>query len=221
MTGANKGLVTKTGGSGTAEPFEVGYGALDARAAIDSLLSKPICGGTPTDSAPLAAISGPTELDTGEAGTFDGSGSSDAQGSIVTHSWDFGDGSPLVEGPVVNHSFDRAGSFNVRLTVTDEQGSVGSVTHSVTVVDPTGSIAGSVSEFSKRQALPGATVDCGSGGSATTGTDGSFTLGGVTVGDYTCTASADGYRPESQVVTVSKDRTTIISFHLKRGKGRP
>lgn len=221
MNGANETLVKKTGGGATAEAFEVGYGGLDARAAIDSLLAQPVCGGAPTNTAPSASISGPTSIDTGASATFDGSASSDAEGPLASYSWDFGDGSPVAEGVTVQHAFAQAGSYAVRLTVTDQHGSSATSTHSVAVVDPTGTIAGSVSEFSKRQALPGAKVDCGAGGSATTGTDGSFTLGGVKVGDYTCTASADGYRPESQLVTVRKDRTTIISFSLKRGGGRP
>lgn len=226
-SGANEFLVKKTGGGATAEAFEVGYGGLDARAAVDSLLAQPVCGGSPaisppaSNSAPTASISGPSSLDTGSSGVFDGSTSSDAEGAIASYSWDFGDGSPLAEGATVQHAFAQAGSYEVRLTVTDEQGSTGTSTHPVTVVDPTGTIAGSVSEFSKRQALPGALVDCGDAGSATTGSDGSFTLGGVKVGDYTCTASAEGYRPESQFVTVTKDQTTVITFELKRGGGRP
>ena len=219
MTGANAGLVTKTGGGAVAEPFEVGYGALDARSGVDSLLSQPVCGGSGINTAPTASISGPSELETGTTATFDGSASSDSEGSIVSYPWDFGDGSELADGPLVEHAFAAAGTYEVRLTVSDEQGTVGSTTQTVTVVDPTGSVAGSVSDFAKRNGIAGATVDCGEGGSATTASDGSFTLPDVPVGDYMCTASADGYRSETSSVTVTKDATTVVTFSLKRGGG--
>ncbi len=53
--------------------------------------------------------------------TFDGSGSSDPDGSIVSWSWDFGDGN-TGSGQVVNHTFSTAGWVYVKLTVTDNTG---------------------------------------------------------------------------------------------------
>jgi PKD repeat protein len=52
--------------------------------------------------------------------TFDSSLSADADGSVVRYAWDFGDGSTsTVTNP--SHTFATAGSYNVRLTVTDNQ----------------------------------------------------------------------------------------------------
>ena len=81
----------------------------------------------------------------------------------------------------------------------------------------TGAIAGTVTTGSgkSKAALSGATVDCGTGGSATTGSDGSYTIGSVQVGSYTCTASAPGYRSKSATVSVSKDATTTADFNLR------
>ncbi len=53
--------------------------------------------------------------------TFDGSDSSDPDGSIVAYTWDFDDGSREVI-PAVVHTFGSAGTFRVRLTVTDNTG---------------------------------------------------------------------------------------------------
>ena len=50
--------------------------------------------------------------------SFDGSGSTDADGSIVTWDWDFGDGASA-SGDPVDHIFDAPGTYTVTLTVTD------------------------------------------------------------------------------------------------------
>lgn len=46
LVGANPTKVTKTGGGTLAEAYEVGYGSLDVRAALDRLLALPKCGGS-------------------------------------------------------------------------------------------------------------------------------------------------------------------------------
>ena len=51
---------------------------------------------------------------------FNASGSYDPDGSITTYEWDFGDGSNAT-GVTVNHTFS-AGTYTVRLTVTDNEG---------------------------------------------------------------------------------------------------
>lgn len=60
---------------------------------------------------------------TGQSITFDGSGSSDPDGSITQWAWDFGDGSPLVTASsTATHIFSAAKTYTVRLTVTDDSG---------------------------------------------------------------------------------------------------
>jgi PKD repeat protein len=58
---------------------------------------------------------------------FDGSGSYDPDGDIVSYHWDFGDGFTDM-GETVSHTFIDSGAFTVTLTVTDNQGSTGSDT---------------------------------------------------------------------------------------------
>jgi PKD repeat protein len=62
-------------------------------------------------------------------------GSSDKDGNVSSWSWSFGDGSTSSsQNP--SHTFAAAGPYNVQLTVTDNQGATGTVTHSVTVTAP-------------------------------------------------------------------------------------
>ena len=80
-----------------------------------------------------------------------------------------------------------------------------------------GSIAGTVTSGTgkTKKAVSGATVDCGSGGSASTGADGTYTIGSVAVGTYTCTASASGFKPRSASVSVEDGKTTTANFTLR------
>ncbi len=58
---------------------------------------------------------------------FDGSGSYDPDGEIVSYDWDFGDGT-TDSGETVSHTFRDPGGYTVTLTVTDDQGATGSDT---------------------------------------------------------------------------------------------
>lgn len=53
--------------------------------------------------------------------SFNGNGSSDSDGSIQTYSWNFGDGS-TANGSTIQHVFTSAGTYDTRLTVTDDDG---------------------------------------------------------------------------------------------------
>ncbi|TSC67041.1 MAG: serine protease [Parcubacteria group bacterium Gr01-1014_73] len=56
--------------------------------------------------------------------SFDGSGSSDPDGSIVSYNWNFGDGG-TGSGVKVSHRYAQAGTYTATLTVTDDQGATG------------------------------------------------------------------------------------------------
>lgn len=67
--------------------------------------------------------------------SFDGSGSSDPDGSIASYAWTFGgDGSGSGVGP--SHTFTAAGTYSVSLLVTDNGGATGNTAQSVTVSAP-------------------------------------------------------------------------------------
>ena len=55
---------------------------------------------------------------------FDGSKSTDSDGTILKYMWDFGDGT-TAEGPIVNHTFNRKGTYKVVLKVLDNDFRVG------------------------------------------------------------------------------------------------
>ena len=81
---------------------------------------------------PLAAVSGPAELDEGGAGIFSAAGSIDPNGSIVSFAWNFGDGSSAT-GESVSHVFAQDGAYLVTVTTTDNDGLTDTATLSVTV----------------------------------------------------------------------------------------
>ena len=66
--------------------------------------------------------------------TFNGSASSDPDGSIVSYQWNFGDGSPTAIGATVNHAYSTAGTYTATLTVTDNGGATASDTALVTII---------------------------------------------------------------------------------------
>lgn len=65
--------------------------------------------------------------------TFDGTGSFDPEGQPLTHTWNFGDGTPAASGPVVNHTFNAPAVYKVLLTVRDTSGATGDFEVEITV----------------------------------------------------------------------------------------
>ena len=68
---------------------------------------------------------------------FDGSGSHDPDGKIISYDWDFGDGT-IDSGDTVSHIFSDPGVYTVTLTVTDDQGATGSDTIQITASSGSG-----------------------------------------------------------------------------------
>ena len=105
--------------------------------------------GSLANAAPTAAISAPaTSVEPGTSITFDATGSSDADGSIVSYAWELGDGNTAT-GASVSHSYSSAGTYTVSLTVTDDADATATDTVSVTVAaagdsDPVGSLEATI-----------------------------------------------------------------------------
>jgi len=83
---------------------------------------------TPANVAPTASF---TSSCNDLSCSFNGSGSSDSDGSISSYAWSFGG-----SGSTVSNTFASAGTYNVTLTVTDNDGATDSQTNAVTVAAP-------------------------------------------------------------------------------------
>ncbi|MGM1029574.1 MAG: PKD domain-containing protein [Actinomycetota bacterium] len=89
-------------------------------------------GAPTTNAAPTARF---TTGGSGLTVSADATGSSDPDGSIASYAWAFGDGGTAT-GATTQHTYASAGSYSVRLTVTDDDGATATTTRSVTVTAP-------------------------------------------------------------------------------------
>lgn len=120
------------------------WGMMDVTADANRLSATfvPVTGGSFTDSFTINRTSSPTQNQapraqfavdaSGLRASFDGSSSTDADGAVASYAWDFGDGTSAT-GARPAHTYSKEGTFQARLTVTDDSGATGSVTQAVTV----------------------------------------------------------------------------------------
>ncbi len=76
---------------------------------------------TTDNQKPTAKANGPYSGFIDEEITFDGSGSSDSDGTITNYTWDFGDGTTGY-GETTTHAYSSPGNYSVTLTVKDDEG---------------------------------------------------------------------------------------------------
>ncbi len=120
----NPALDMWIGGSPTAATDKPWDGRIDEVHLFDRALSQMEIQTVAGNLAPIGAITAtpprgglvPLIVD------FDGSGSVDPDGNIVSYSWDFGDGSPGDTGVAVQHTYTVEGNYTAILTVTDDDG---------------------------------------------------------------------------------------------------
>ena len=82
------------------------------------------------NSIPIAvATASPTSGQPPLSVNFDGTYSDDPDpGTVLSYSWNFGDGSPTATGAMVTHEYGTAGHFVATLTVNDGDGGINSAT---------------------------------------------------------------------------------------------
>jgi len=90
--------------------------------------------GAEFDGIPEAIVSYPATVGVGQKVTFDASKSVDV-GSIVSYEWSFGDGTNGT-GSVLSHLYDKAGTYQVTLNVTNNEGNSSLKTFTITVGSP-------------------------------------------------------------------------------------
>jgi PKD repeat protein len=130
--------------------------------------------------------------------SFDGTRSADPDGTIASYKWDFGDGKSAT-GASPAHSFAASGSYQVKLTVTDNKGATGSTTNTVTVAANQAPVAG----FTHSCAF----LSCSFDGSSSSDADGSIAQYAWNFGDGTtasgATVSHDYAAPGAYTVTLT------------------
>jgi PKD repeat protein len=90
-----------------------------------------------TRTPPIANAGGPYSGTVNVAITFDGSASSDPDGSVVGYQWNFGDGDGAA-GAIPVHAYAATGTYTVTLTVTDSDGLTHSAVTTAQVADGSG-----------------------------------------------------------------------------------
>ena len=117
--------------------YQVTLTVTDNQGATSSSTQPVTVAAAPVNSPPVAAFN---VEQVGLVISVNGTGSSDPNGSIASHAWNFGDGQ-TGGGATASHSYAVAGAYTVTLTVTDDQGASGTTSRQITVTAPLGSIA--------------------------------------------------------------------------------
>lgn len=132
--GSTSSLPSPAHAYATAGTYNVGLIVTDAYGRT-AQSSQPV---TVTDRPPVAAFNpAAATVLTFSTINFDGTQSSDPDGTITGYSWDFGDGGTSTSA-APSHSYSTAGTYTVTLTVTDNSGNEGQVSHQITVQAPLG-----------------------------------------------------------------------------------
>ena len=150
---------------------------------------------------PTAAFTSSTN---GLAASFNGTSSTDPDGTIASYAWTFGDGTTSTAASPV-HTYAAAGTYSVKLTVTDDDGATDDVTQSVSVSVPVGPLAEDA--FGRTVTDGWGTADTG-GAWTRYGTASIFSVSGG-AGQMRVVAGASGPRVALQSVGSTATRATV------------
>ncbi len=166
------------------------------------------------NQAPVAAF---TSSATNLSVAFDGSGSTDADGTIASYAWDFGDSSATGTGATPTHVYSSAGTYSVKLTVTDDKGATNQTTKSVTVTAAPPATALAADAFGRTSSAGWGTADTG-GAWTTSNTTSTYTVGSG-VGSMRMAAAGSGTWARLNGVSSSATDSTVTLTTDKVGTG--
>jgi PKD repeat protein len=163
---------------------------------------------------------------TGLTCSFDGSASSDPDGTIASYAWSFGDGT-AGSGATVSHTFAAANTYLVTLIVTDNGGATGTQSKNVTYMH-----VGDLDRTTTKQgntwtAIVTVTVHNSTHNGVSTATvGGSWSTGGTascaTSASGTCTVSKSGISKNSASITFTVGNVTHGTlFYTDAGNHEP
>jgi len=165
----------------------------------------PGSGGPPGNQPPTASF---TSSCSGLSCSFNASGSSDSDGSIVSYAWTFGDGT-TGSGVTPSKTYASGGTYTVTLTVTDDDSATGTTSQSVTVSSSGGGLA---------VALSGSSTNNGSTWTAhvtiTVTNNGSPVSGAEVVGSW-----SDGAAGPASCMTGGTGQCTVSNSSIPKRTG--
>jgi Tol biopolymer transport system component/PKD repeat protein len=154
---------------------------------------------------------------------FNGSASSDSDGTIASYAWSFGDGT-TGSGATVSHAYAASGTYSVTLTVTDNGGTTAPQSANVTVSQASMHV-GDLDRNSTKQgnnwtAIVTVTIHGGSHNAVSNATvSGSWSTGGtgscVTNASGKCTVSKSGISKNIASVTFTVGNVTHATLSYK------
>lgn len=195
--------------------YNVKLKVTDNQGAINELTKSVVVTDPPPNQAPVAAF----DAAGGElTASLNAAGSSDADGTIASYAWDFGDGQ-IGTGVNATHPYAAAGTYTVKLTVTDDDGAATELSKQVNVLAVNPAIA--LDDFSRTTANGWGTSDRGGawtpGGSAANfAVNGGVGVITIPTGGQTRTASLNSLSTTSADTTVDikLDRPTVASSYV-------
>ncbi|ESP86882.1 PKD domain-containing protein [Candidatus Halobonum tyrrellensis] len=157
----------------------------------------------PENEAPSASFTvSPDAPEAGQSVSFDASASSDADGSVASYAWNFGDGDSAT-GATPAHTFDSAGEYTVELTVTDDDGGTATATRTVSV-----SAALTPADFQ----VSGLTVPSSVAQGDTVAVSATVENAGDTEATETVTLGVDGIQVDSRSLTLAGGASETVTF---------
>ena len=151
---------------------------------------------------------------------FDGSGSTDAGGSIASYAWTFGDGG-TGSGVTVQHTYQAAGTYTATLVVTDNLGAASAPFSRTIEARAPGGLAVNVRD-DLNALVSGAAVAVTIGSFSAQGTtdaSGLVTLGDLPLGGANIEVTKTAYVSGTATATVVAGQTTPVNARIARRVG--